>query len=59
MTPERTKCAVREAPQRRPLLDNGSLKYVSAATDKHRITGTVRGGDLERVRPEVMKGEHV
>jgi hypothetical protein len=25
MTPERRKCAVREAPQRRPLLDNGSL----------------------------------
>jgi hypothetical protein len=23
--PERRKCAVREAPQRRPLLDNGSL----------------------------------
>jgi hypothetical protein len=25
MTPERWKCAVREAPQRRSLLDNGSL----------------------------------
>jgi hypothetical protein len=25
MTPERRKCAVREAPQRRPLLDNDSL----------------------------------
>jgi hypothetical protein len=25
MTPERRKCAVREAPQRRPLLDNGSI----------------------------------
>jgi hypothetical protein len=25
MTPERRKCAVREALQRRPLLDNGSL----------------------------------
>jgi hypothetical protein len=25
MTPELWKCAVREAPQRRPLLDNGSL----------------------------------
>jgi hypothetical protein len=25
MTPERRKCAVREASQRRPMLDNGSL----------------------------------
>jgi hypothetical protein len=25
MTPEGWKCAVRKAPQRRPLLDNGSL----------------------------------
>jgi hypothetical protein len=25
MTPESQKCAVRETPQRRPLLDNGSL----------------------------------
>jgi hypothetical protein len=25
MMPERRKCAVRETPQRRPLLDNGSL----------------------------------
>jgi hypothetical protein len=25
MTPERLKCAVRQAPQRYPLLDNGSL----------------------------------
>jgi hypothetical protein len=25
MTPERRKCAVREAPQRCPLLDNGSV----------------------------------
>jgi hypothetical protein len=25
MTPEHRKCAVREAPQRRPLLDNGAL----------------------------------
>jgi hypothetical protein len=33
MTPERRKCAVREAQQRRSLLDNGSLKHVSAATD--------------------------
>jgi hypothetical protein len=34
MTPERWKCEVRQASQRRPLLVNGSLKQVSAATDK-------------------------
>jgi hypothetical protein len=34
MTSERRKCTVREAPQRRLLLDNGSLTRVSIATDK-------------------------
>jgi hypothetical protein len=29
MTPERRKYAVKEAPQRRPLLDNGSLDTFS------------------------------
>jgi hypothetical protein len=33
MTPERRKCAVREAQQRRLLLDNGYLKHVSAAAN--------------------------
>jgi hypothetical protein len=37
MTPERRKCAVREAPQRCPLLDNGSLNTFSAATNEHSI----------------------
>jgi hypothetical protein len=34
MTPECQKCAVREALQRCPLLDNGSLTHVSAAMDR-------------------------
>jgi hypothetical protein len=34
MTPERRKCAVREAPQRHPLLANGSLTHLSPTTDE-------------------------
>jgi hypothetical protein len=56
MTPERRKCAIREAPQRRPLLDNGSLGS-SASTDGHENNRTVGDGDLYSVRPEVIKGQ--
>jgi hypothetical protein len=57
-----------------PLLDNGSLTSVSAATDKllemeltrvsaamgkHPGTWTVRNGDVYSVRPWVIKGGHI
>jgi hypothetical protein len=33
MTPERQTCAVREAPQKRPLLDNGTLTHGSLGNE--------------------------
>jgi hypothetical protein len=59
MTPERRKCAVREAPQRCPLLDNGSLDTFRQQRIAHNNIGIVGGGDLYSVRPEVIKGGHV
>jgi hypothetical protein len=70
MTPQCWNCSVREALQRCQFLDNGSLKHVSAATDKlglqvashfNEYAGnnrrTVRRGELYSDRPEVLKGE--
>jgi hypothetical protein len=77
MTPERRKCAIREAPQRRLLLDNASLGTfpqqriglwkpkrcyeINACFRSSRWAqdnrGTVGGGDLYLVRPEVIKGD--
>jgi hypothetical protein len=79
MTPERRKCAVREALQRCPLLGNGSLstfprqrmslwkpKRCYKINTRFRSKGWVRdnkgtvgGGDLYSVLPELIKGEQV
>jgi hypothetical protein len=79
MTPERLKCAVREAPQRRLLLYNGSLGTfpqqrmgfgnqsvcyeINTRCGSTRWArdnrGTVGGGDLYTVRPEVIKEGHI
>jgi hypothetical protein len=67
MTPECRKCAVREAPQRLPLLDNSSLntfpiirqrlaKHFSAATVKHIIIKELLGMVISiRFSPKIKK----
>jgi hypothetical protein len=60
MTLGRRKCAVREAPQGGPLLDNGSLgKFPQQRISMGNNKGSVGDGNLYSVRPEAINGGQV